>query len=73
MSGTLLAPGEGKYPADILMDKSWNINAFTLLHPNGKYGLHEKREITVKLTDQSYFKQRIRNKDCRFIDNKAYL
>ena len=67
------APGEGKYPADILMDKSWDVNAFPLLHPDGKYGLNEKREITVKLTDQSYFKQRIRNKDSRFIDNKPYL
>ena len=50
------APGEGRYPSDILMDKSWDVNAFPLLHPNGKYGLNEKREATVKLTDQSYFK-----------------
>ena len=67
------APGEGRYPSDILLDKSWDINAFPLLHPNGKYGLNEKRETTVKLTDQSYFKQRFRNEDSRFIDNKAYL
>ena len=67
------APGEGKYPADILMDKSWDINAFPLLHPDGRCGLNEKREQTVKLTDQSYFKQRLRNKDNRFIENKAYL
>ena len=67
------APGEGRYPSDILLDKSWDINAFPLLHPNGKCGLNEKRELTVKLTDQSYFKQRIRNKDSSFIDNKAYL
>ena len=51
------APGEGRYPSDILLDKTWDINAFPLLHPNGKYGLNEKREITVKLMDQSYFKQ----------------
>ena len=67
------APGEGRYPSDILLDKSWDINAFPMLHPNGKFGLNDRREITVKLTDQSYFKQRIRNKDSRFIDNKAYL
>ena len=67
------APGEGRYPSDILIDKSWDINAFPLLHPQGKHGLNEKREITAKLTDQSYFKQRIRNKDSSFINNKAYL
>ena len=67
------APGEGKYPKDILMDKSWDINAFPLLHPNGKFGLNEKRETTVRLTEQTYFKQRIRNKNSQFIDNKAYL
>ena len=65
------APGEGKYPSDILMDKSWDINAFPLLHPNGEYGLNHNRES--KLTDQNYFKQRFRNKDQRFINNKAYL
>ena len=49
------APGEGKYPKDILMDKSWDINAFPLFHPNGKFGLNEKRGTTVRLTDQCYF------------------
>ena len=67
------APGEGKYPSDILMDKSWDINAFPMLHPSGKCGLNEKREKTVKLTDQNYFKQRLRNKNPQFVQNKAYL
>ena len=55
------------------MDKSWDINAFPLLHPNGKYGLNHERTNKSRLTDQNYFKQRFRNKDRRFIDNKAYL
>ena len=44
-----------------------------MLHPDGTCALNEKRENTVKLTDQSYFKQRIRNKNPQFIENKAYL
>ena len=65
------APGEGKYPADILMDKSWDINAFPMLYPSGMYGLNEERE--KRLTDQDYFKQRLRNRNRKFIDNKAFL
>ena len=67
------APGEVKYPSDILMDKSWDINAFPLFHTNGKFGLNEKTEIIVRLTEQNSFKQRKGNKNSQFIDNKAYL
>ena len=36
-------PGEGKYPSDILMDKSWDINAFPMLHPDGKCASRKTR------------------------------
>ena len=43
------APGEGKVPSNILMEKDWDIKGWPSLHPDGKFGLHHKRKI--KLTD----------------------
>ena len=64
------APGEGKIPENILMTQNWDIDAFPMKHPDGKNGLHEKRER--KLSDQYYFVQRLRNQDDRFSADPAY-
>ena len=39
--------------------------------PDGLNGLHQKRD--VKLSDQYYFVQRLRNSDPRFSDDMSYL
>ena len=65
------APGEGKTPINFLNEKDWDIKAWPSLHPDGKYGLHHKRNI--KLSDQKYFVHRIRNKDRRFEENSGYV
>ena len=65
------APGEGKTPCNILMDRDWDIKAWPSLHPDGKFGLHHKRK--VRITDQNYFVQRIRNSDRRFEENPGYV
>ena len=66
-----VAPGEGKRPNDMTREKDWDIKAFPHLHnPNGRNGKDEKR--MSYLTDQSYFVQRILNKDERFAKSAAY-
>ena len=65
------APGEGKVPSNIFLDKDWDIKAWPALHPDGRYGLNHERKIN--LTDQKYFTQRIRNKDRRFEENPGYV
>ena len=65
------APGEGKTPTNIMMEKNWDIKAWPSLHPDGMYGLHHSRNI--KLSDQKYFVHRIRNKDRRFEENPGYV
>ena len=52
------------------MAVNWDVDAFPLKHPDGKNGLHQKRE--QKLSDQYYFVQRLRNKDQRFAIDPAY-
>ena len=66
-----VAPGEGKVPENILVSDNWDALAFPLKHPDGKYNLHYKRK--VRLTDQYYFVQRLRNKDPRFRNDSSYL
>ena len=67
-----IAPGEGKRPNDIMREKDWDIKAFPHLHnPDGSNGKDEDRD--VRLTDQSYFIQRIINKDKRFARSPAYI
>ena len=65
-----IAPGEGKYPTNILKEKDWDLKAFPALLPDGKNSLHAERK--VKLSEQDYFVQRIMNKDLRFACNPAY-
>ena len=65
------APGEGKYPENILQSENWDAKAFPMKHPDGKNNLHQKRDR--RLTDQYYFVQRLRNKDTRFSTDPAYV
>ena len=65
------APGEGKVPENILMSDNWDIDAFPMKYPDGKNGLHQKRER--KLTDQYHFIQRLRNVDPRFCTDPSYV
>ena len=67
----VFAPGEGKIPENILTSENWDALAFPLKHPDGNFNLHHKRSI--RLSDQYYFVQRIRNKDPRFRLDPAYL
>jgi hypothetical protein len=39
-----IAPGEGKIPANLMRDDSWDVNAFPLLFPSGKFGMNFKQE-----------------------------
>ena len=66
-----IAPGEGKRPYDITREIDWDVKAFPHLHNlDGSNGKDAERMI--KLTDQSYFIQRILNKDQRFARSAAY-
>ena len=65
------APGEGKYPENILQAENWDVKAFPMKHPDGQNNLNQKRHR--KLTEQYYFVQRLRNKDTRFSTDPAYV
>ena len=65
------APGEGKVPENILTSENWDALAFPMKHPDGQFNLHHRRK--VKLSEQYYFVQRIRNKDPRFRLDPGYL
>ena len=58
-------------PENILTSEHWDAQAFPMKHPDGCNNLHQKRD--VKLTDQYYFVQRLRNLDPRFREDTSYL
>merc|ERR1711989_78250 len=67
-----VAPGEGEKPKNVLLDKDWDVQAFADLNsPDGRYGLHEKRE--VRLTDQNFFVQTICNMEKKFAKTPSYV
>ena len=67
-----IAQGEGKRPNDIMREKDWDVKAFPLIHnPDGGNGKDGERR--TRLTDQSYFIQRIVNRDQRFARNPACI
>ena len=66
-----VAPGEGKKPTNILNEEDWDVKSFPGLHPDATMGLSENRDI--KVTDQMYFAQRIKNFDKRFANTAAYV
>ena len=68
----IIAPGEGQRPYDITKDIDWDIKTFPQLHNlDGSNGKDEERQ--TKLSDQSYFIQRILNKDQRFAKCPTYI
>ena len=71
IKSTVVAPGEGKIPTNIVTEKDWDIKGFPGLHPDGKCGLDAER--VVDLTKQKYFEQRIMNEDLRFANNPDYI
>ena len=52
-------------------EEYFDLKAFPRHHPTGTCGLHSKR--TIKVTAQSYFVQRVMNKDERFSTDPAYI
>ena len=66
------APGEGKIPTNILKEQDWDIKSFPNIHPTGRNGLNQIREIKG-LTYQQYFEQRLKNKDTRFEQCTPYV
>ena len=69
--GVSVAPGEGQIPTNILTEKDWDVKTFPHLFPDGKYGLHYKRE--QKLTNLQYFNQRLLNKDLRYSSSPCFV
>ena len=67
-----IAPGEGEKPKNVLLDKDVDVQAFPDLNsPDGRYGLHEKRD--VRLTDQNFFVQTICNMERKFARTPSYV
>ena len=66
-----VAPGEGKKPTNILNEEDWDVKSFPGLHPDASMGLSEQRD--QRITDQTYFEQRILNFDKRFANTAAYV
>jgi hypothetical protein len=69
---TSFAPGEGKIHTNILKEDNWDVKSFPNIHPTGKNGLHQKRNIKG-LTDQQYIEQRLKNQDTRFEQCTPYV
>ena len=67
----VIAPGEGKMPLFILKDENCEEMAHPHLFPQGKFGLHTKRD--VKLTHTKYFNQRLLNYTQRFASDPDYI
>ena len=54
-----------------MREQDFDVKAYPCLHPTGKFGLFQKREIPIP--DQMYFVQRLLNKDQRFAKSITYL
>jgi hypothetical protein len=66
-----VAPGEGKVPTNLMCDPHWDVNAFPLLFPSGKFRLNHERAI--KLSPQKYFGQRLLNQNSKFCNYPPWL
>ena len=54
-----------------MREQDFDVRAYPCLHPTGKFGLFQKREIPIP--DEMYFVQRLLNKDQRFAKSITYL
>ena len=66
-----IAPGEGKKPLSILMDKQCEELAFPHLFPQGKFGYNIDRDVS--LSASKYFNQRLLNYTQRFASDTDYI
>ena len=66
-----IAPGEGKKPLSILMDKQCEELAFPYLFPHGKFGFNINRDVS--LSASKYFNQRLLNYTQRFASDTDYI
>ena len=66
-----IAPGEGKTPKSLHLDRDWDMKSHPSLDPTGENSLNQKRD--VNLSTQAYFEQRILNEDKRFANSKSYV
>jgi hypothetical protein len=66
-----IAPGEGKIPSNLMREDCWDVNAFPLLFPSGRFGINFERES--KLSAQKYICQRVLNKNMKFVSYPPWL
>ena len=66
-----IAPGEGKTPKSLLLDRDWDMKSHPSLDPTGENSLNQERK--VPLSAQAFFEQRILNADKRFANSKSYV
>ena len=67
----ILAPGEGKIPTNIMRETDFDIKAFPLKHPTGRYGLDFNRAI--RLSKKEYFRARLFHYSGIFANDNDYL
>ena len=67
----ILAPREGKIPTNIMRELNFDVKAFLILHPSGKFGVDYQR--AVELSRQQYFRARIFHYIGIFANNNDYL
>ena len=67
----VVAPGEGKIPTNILKETNWDLKSFPCLYPDGKNGLHQKRDVDLSM--QSCLQQRLLNVDGRFAKHPTFV
>ena len=66
-----LAPGEGKKPLHMEMDKNSEEKSFPTLLPSGQFGFDFDRPKKVSM--KKYFKHRVTHCDPRFANDNSYL
>lgn len=66
-----VAPGEGIVPSNIMIQLYFDVQAFPMYYPTGRFGIHFDRKIL--LSPQVFFLQRLLNADERFSRDPCYL
>ena len=66
-----VAPGENRDLSDWIRQIDFDVIAFFFLHPTGKNGIYQKRE--VPLTKARYIDQRINNQNSQWAKNATYV
>jgi len=66
-----VAPGEGNFPLDVMLDENSEVLAYPNKFPFGRGGFTDSRN--VKITLKKYTTQRILNCDKRFCSDVNYV